>query len=281
MSIFMICLLGTLFVLSGMLLLLMSLYGGSPFSNFEIKVYNTFFEGKDPMETAIKLRGQKWYEGYSQDCRVVKKPPEYREICAGFAISAAAMLISGVLSIVAGPLFLYLALPVMVYYLGYKPKRYRRLAKKMRLQIEGELPRFLSLLHTELAVDVPVETAIELISDRMDTLLAKEFKDSYRDMNAGLVRWSDAILDIESRYKVETLTIFARNIVTSYNQGLSIADTIKDISEDVNRARILKIEETAGEVTNIVLLPAAILQLLPMIIFIAFPPFLQLLTMQL
>ena len=100
-------------------------------------------------------------------------------------------------------------------------------------------------------------------------------------MNAGLVRWSDAILDIESRYKVETLTIFARNIVTSYNQGLSIADTIKDISKDVNRARILKIEETAGEVTNIVLIPAAILQLLPMLIFIAFPPFLQLLTMQL
>lgn len=275
-----ISILGAAFILLGTMLSVSIISGENIFSDFEDKVYNTFFRGKDPEATALALRGRDWYEGYSHDCRVVKKPPEYRGICAGFAITGVAIALCGVMALLFTPDAMYLAVPVVYYYLMYKPKKYRRLAEKMRQQIRGDLPRFLSLLHTELAVDIPVETAIRMISERMDTLLAQEFRDSYRDMNAGLTRWRDAILDIADRYGVETLTIFAQNIVTSYDQGLSISKAIHDISDDVNAARILEIEETAGKMTNVILLPVAFFQLMPMLIFIAFPPFLQVMNMQ-
>ena len=64
---------------------------------------------------------------------------------------------------------------------------------------------------------------------------------------------------------------FVLNVSTSYSKGISIADTVSRKANDIRNTNLLKAKERAGKVTNTILLPMALFQLMPMIVFLIIP----------
>lgn len=61
------------------------------------------------------------------------------------------------------------------------------------------------------------------------------------------------------------------NVSTSYTKGVSIAATVSKKAKDIRETHVLAVKERAGKVTNTILLPMAIFQLMPMIVFLIIP----------
>ena len=147
-----------------------------------------------------------------------------------------------------------------------------RISENRREEIEDDLPRFLDLLEAELVVGLPIENAIYILCRKLpDMLLAREFMDSLNRMKLGADGWQDALTDMADRYNVETLSSFVLNITTAYRRGISITRTIETKNRDIKQSHIVSIRERSGKVTNAILLPTALLQLIPMVVFLLFP----------
>lgn len=87
----------------------------------------------------------------------------------------------------------------------------------------------------------------------------------------GASGWQQAMEDVAARYDEETLSDFVLNVSTSYTKGVSIAATVSRKAEDIRETHVLAVKERAGKVTNTILLPMAIFQLMPMIVFLIIP----------
>ena len=142
----------------------------------------------------------------------------------------------------------------------------------MRGQISRELPRFLDLLEAELAIGMPIESAIKILCSNMtDTLIAKEFLDAFNAMEIGASDWQGALNKTALRYDVDILTDFVMNISIAYKKGLPIADVVAAKSRDIRNSFILKKKEESATVGNKVLLPVAVFQIIPMLAFLLIP----------
>ena len=86
-----------------------------------------------------------------------------------------------------------------------------------------------------------------------------------------LIEKSESRIVFELRYDEETLSDFVLNVSTSYTKGVSIAATVSKKAKDIRETHVLAVKERAGKVTNTILLPMAIFQLMPMIVFLIIP----------
>ena len=180
-----------------------------------------------------------------------------------------------ILSLFVSPLFFLLGVAAFFYLVFYEQQRLDRKAEDLRNQISFELPRFLDLLQTELQVGLPVETAIEILSRRVDSLISREFQESMNETELGATTWPQALEGVASKYNIETLSDFVMEITTAYRKGVSISDAVARKTKEIKATHLLNVKEKAGKTTNTILIPMVIFQFLPMIAFILLPVFAQ------
>lgn len=118
---------------------------------------------------------------------------------------------------------------------------------------------------------MPIENAMLIICEKFPSRISSEFLRAVNEMQMGASGWQKAMENVAERYDEELLSDFVLNVSTSYSKGISIADTVSRKANDIQDTNLLKAKERAGKVTNTILLPMALFQLMPMIVFLIIP----------
>lgn len=240
------------------------------FYRFNDKFYNALFGRKDEDEVALKL-GIK-VEDYYKNCEIVRQNPDMRNIVTKNIYGIAALVIFFILTFLFNPLFFLLG--AGLYYINskYPIDSVKSKAKDMRMQAEKELPQFLDLLAAELAIGLPIDRAIEILCMKYDGLLSKEFLEALNDSKLGESGgWQGAIEKVASKYDVEMLSDFVLDVTVAFNKGISVAQSVRKKNEMITQKHKYAIKERAGRAENTILIPIALLQFIPMVIFILLP----------
>jgi Flp pilus assembly protein TadB len=234
-----------------------------------LKTYSALFGYKDPNEVAIKM-GIK-IEDYYKNCQVLRITPKPKKIIMYTIYGICCFCISFILAILWNPIVLLAGVMLFVVFAVTEQDTIKSRANDMRTQIQDDLPRFLDLLKTELSIGLAVENAIYILCSKYDCLLSKEFLEALNKSEMGLDGWQKALEDISEKYDVESLSNFVMDITTSYRKGVNVATSVTREAEEVKKKYILDIKERAGKVTNLILIPIAIFQFIPLIAFLMFP----------
>lgn len=239
------------------------------FSHFSERAFAVLFPDKTPEEVATDM-GIKADE-YYRNCRVAKEDPNLLALVMNVIYGITICLITFPLGILTNFAITVAGIFALLY-IGYLPRtRLKNKANQYRAELADDLPRFLGLLKTELAIGLPIETAMLLIANKQDTRFAKEIQLISRKAELGASGWIEALEQLAADYDVETLKTFTMSISAAYAKGVSIADTIERASADIRDSHLLKIEGDAGRMTNYVILPVVLFQLGPIIAFMLIP----------
>lgn len=238
-------------------------------SDFSDRVYSAIFGSKDPKLVASKMKID--VREYLSDCEILGIEADMCRMVTQYVHGIVMMLLCLIVSFFTDKTVVFLGILIMGYLCVIEKKLVHRKAEQKRRQIEEELPRFLDLLRTELSVGLPVETAIYVICRRTDTLLSKEFFLALRKMEFGANEWGEALENIAKKYNVDLLSSFVLNVVTAYRKGVSVANAVEREYRDIHRDYVLNVKDRAERTKSAVLLPMFLLQLFPLIAFIALP----------
>lgn len=243
-------------------------------SDFSLRVYSALFGNKDPKKLAMKLKID--IREYISDCEIIGREADFYRLVTHYVYGIVIMVLCLFLSFFTDRSIALLGVSIMCYLCVIEKKIVHRRAEYMRHRIEEELPRFLDLLRTELNVGMPVETAVYVICRRTDTLLSKEFFLALHKMEFGANEWGEALENIAKKYNVDLLSSFVLNVVTAYRKGVSVANAVEREYRDLHKDYVLNVKDRAETIKSAVLLPMFILQLFPLIAFIALPLFITL-----
>ena len=180
-------------------------------------------------------------------------------------------IISIIFSFLFTPVFILFGLFFFLIFMKNKRISVKKDAEHMKEQIKSEFPRFLALLSTELDVGIPIDIVIELISRKYDALISKEFLESLNDVKLGVTGWQGALYDISKKYHITELSDFVLDVTTAFNKGTSIADAVRERLKDISETRLYNIKEKAARTENAILIPIALLQFSPIIVFMLLP----------
>lgn len=239
------------------------------FHDFDSKMYSAIYGYEKPNTVANKfgIKAEKYY----QSCSLVRKQPDMKRMVMRYTYAIILLTICGVLSIVSSMYFMLCGILGFFILVGYEQMTLNAKAESMKAQIADELPRFLDLLQAELQIGMPIENAMLVICEKFPSLISTEFLRALSESQMGASGWQQAMEDVAARYDEETLSDFVLNVSTSYTKGVSIAATVSKKAKDIRETHVLAVKERAGKVTNTILLPMAIFQLMPMIVFLIIP----------
>lgn len=237
------------------------------FYNFHIKVYDFLWNGKKPEDLIMSLGID--LEEYIRSCRVIEKEPQLKKMVVNFFYSAiiigAAILMLPVLN------FLLPALITALFLSFFELKQTKSLAKNKISQIEDDVLPFMDIFQSLLECGMSEEMAINIISEKMDTLLSKEFKNARKKADLGLLGWDTALEEMADKYNIEILTSLISTITVAYRNGIPMAEMVKQNNKDVKEKKLLLAKERAGKATNTILIPVVVFQFVPMFAAIAIP----------
>lgn len=243
-------------------------------SDFSGRVYSALFGNKDPKILAVKLKID--IRGYVSDCEILGREADFYRLVIHYVYGIIILVLCIIIACFTDKSIVLLGVFSMCYLCVIEKKIVHKRAEGRRHQIEEELPRFLDLLRTELNVGMPIETAVYVICKRTDTLLSKEFFLALRKMEFGANEWGEALEDIARKYNVDLLSSFVLNVVTAYRKGVSVANAVDRQYRELHKDYVLNVKDRAETTKSAVLLPMFLLQLFPLIAFIALPLFMTL-----
>lgn len=188
------------------------------FHDFYLKVYSAIFQNTDPDEAAVKIGIN--VEKYYKNCELTRTKPNVKKIVVNTIYGLLLFPISIILSLTISSVFCFIGAIFFLLLVYREQQKIGKKAEEMRLQVSGELPRFLDLLQSELIVGMPIENAIYIIAEKFDSLLSREFLEAMNEMELGISGWQQAIEKVATKYGIETLSEFVLDVSTSYSKGV-------------------------------------------------------------
>jgi len=238
--------------------------------NLSNKLYSAIFGKSDPDKIAMKL-GVK-LEEYYKNCLIIDTVPCIERLIVEFISGIFLFSVSVILGILINPIILIMGGLFSLYLCVYRTMEVKTKAEKRKIQIRKELPQYLELLSTELQVGINIDKAIILLSEKYNCLLSEEFLKSLNDVKLGRVGgWQLALERVATKYECDILTDFVLNVITAFNKGVSITNSVAMKTKDIKQKYLLDLKEEAGRTENTILLPIAILQFIPVIVFVLIP----------
>lgn len=150
-------------------------------------------------------------------------------------------------------------------------------AEQRKNALFQELPRFLDLFQTALYINLPVEEAIKITAKNLEgTVLSEEFMDAMSDVKIGARSWQMALERISRKYDIDEFSDFVLDLILSYNKGLNIYEMVKRRNNDLKQTSLLTMRERAIKLSNTILLPISLFEILPLIGILMIPIILQL-----
>lgn len=244
------------------------------FKDFYLDLYRIFFKDEDPEQIATEAKID--LKEYITSCKIARVEPNIKKIIVNYAIGFLLFPVVMLLSFVFGSIMIPASFFVLLYFSFYERKHMKFIADQKQREIERELPRFLGILKSVLAVGISIDNAIILISKQFDSLLSREFEEAMNKANLGIGNWQTTLLEISNRYEVETLSSFIIDITKSHEKGVNIASIVEQKYHDIYDTTMLNIEEKASKQSTYVLFVPVVFQILPAIIMMIAPVFIEL-----
>lgn len=238
--------------------------------NLSYKLYSAIFGKSDPDKVAMKI-GVK-LEEYYKNCLIIDTVPCVERLIIESISGIFLFSISVILGILINPIILIIGGLFSLYLCVNRTTEAKNKAEKKKSQIKKELPQYLELLSTELQVGINIDRAIVLLSEKYNCLLSEEFLKSLNDVKLGMAGgWQLALERVAAKYECDILTDFVLNVITAFNKGVSITNSVEMKTKDIKQKYLLDLKEEAGRTENTILFPIAILQFVPVIVFVLIP----------
>ena len=151
-------------------------------------------------------------------------------------------------------------------------------AQKKKEQFESEIPRFLDLFQTAIKINLPVATAIKMTAESIDGILSEELLKALVVTELGTSNWQDSLYDIAQKYEIDSFSDFVLDIVTAFQKGSDITESVERQSRNIKSSSLLGAKEQAAKVTSLILIPVVVFKMIPLMIILFLPVILQILN---
>jgi tight adherence protein C len=241
------------------------------------KLYDAIFQNSDPISVGKKFGLE--YDKYMLSCYIIGRTPNIKQevmnrVTASIAFLAGAILSAAFLNpapLVIGIVLYYLMVVNVV-------NGAQSTAKQRKRMITQELPRFADLLHSALVIDMPIESAIDMISQLLPGVLAQEMRYAMAEMKMGAKNWQTALEDMARKYEVDIFSDFVLDLITASNKGVPIIEAVARKSTEIKQQKLLDAKESASKMSNTVLVPIAVFKIIPLLAILLVPVMIQIFT---
>lgn len=217
---------------------------------------------------------------YRFNCNIVGIQPKIQAIILARIASIIILTLGILLAIVANNLYIRIVLIVVVLTAAAltfiaPTASVAGKAQSKKDQFESEIPRFLDLLQTALKINLPIASAIKITAESIPGILSTELLKALIITEVGNTSWQNALYDIAQKYEVDSFSDFVLDIVTAYQKGADIIDSIERQSRDLKTTSLLKAKENAAKATSMILLPVVFFKMLPLLAILFIPIIIQ------
>lgn len=133
--------------------------------------------------------------------------------------------------------------------------------KQMDQQILAELPGFIERTYMCMESGANLKQALEIVSETAQGLLGDEFQRAF--IMADYTTWEKEVERMAESLRMEALQDFIADILSAYEKGVSVIDTLKDEAVHMNRIRRSNAMSEIGALETKVMLLIMIFSLLP------------------
>ena len=239
------------------------------FQDFNSKLFQSLFKKRHPDEVAASMGMD--VDRYYSDCALAQVRPDTARAVMLRLYAIFSLFICLALGLISSIFFLAVGLPLFFFLFQYESWTLKQKAEEKREEIVGDLPRFLDLLDTVIDTGMPIQSAIYKICDNFDCLLTRELSRALREMQMGLNGWDRALELVAAKYKVDSLDDFVREVTTGYRKGIRIGDVVHRQTVDNRQSRLLSVKEQASKTEQKIMLPIALLKILPLMAYLMVP----------
>lgn len=232
----------------------------------------------DNTKSTIKKLGIETTD-YLINCNIANKEPEYELLIRcriGTLLSIMAGIVIGIITF-----NIYIVIPFMLIGLvlmEYPTKKMKKYADDRKAKLNSELPRFLDILQASLKANLPIIQAIEKTTNCLDGVISEELQSALSEAKLGNKSWQDALFDVAKKFENDEFSDFVLDLTTSYAKGVSITDTVENKSADIKKSNLLLAKEKSTQISNRVLIPVMVFEMVPMLAFILIPVAVQILN---
>ena len=167
------------------------------------------------------------------------------------------------------PYFLFLGLAVLGFLFPFLYTSAER--KKRVLSVRIDLPFVIDLLALSTEAGLDFMGSIQRLVQKMkDSVLCQEFAIVLKDIKLGSSR-AKALRSMVRRLDISELTSFVSVIVDADSTGASIAQVLKDQSEQMRLERFVRAEKAGAKASQTILLPLMMF-ILPAVFIMVFGP---------
>jgi tight adherence protein C len=145
--------------------------------------------------------------------------------------------------------------------------------RKVRMrhdQIEYELPDLIDLLVVSIEAGLSFPGAMRLAAERIRGPLGQELRLTLQEQNMGLTN-EDALRNLYTRAETPGVAIFTRSIIQGLALGVSMAQIMRNIAEEMRKRRKAAAEEKAQKAPIKMLFPLVFLIFPSMFVVILLP----------
>ena len=240
------------------------------FHNINDKLYAIIFEEKKPEQILTNFGVDTI--AYINDCNLTRTDPKCVAVVMTYIYSAIFMGFCSLYSTMTSniPLFI-VGIAVFFFAPKYRVSKIKREAQTMRDQVSSELSTFMAMLLSQLEVGINIEVAIQTLCDLYDCLLSREFKEAMMKSQMGALTWDAAMTDVSSLYGIEALNDFVMSTSIAMKKGTSIADVIRQKTNEIRSTNVSKTKEEAGKLSEMMNIPLFVFSIIPSILFILVP----------
>jgi tight adherence protein C len=161
--------------------------------------------------------------------------------------------------------------PALAVVLFIMPGCYLTLRQRSRRQrVELELPDALDLLTVSVEAGLGFDSAVRMVTQRMEGPLSDEFRVMLEEMRLGASR-RQAMLNIGERTGSEEVSSFVRSLLQSDELGVPIGSALRVQADDMRTRRQLHAEEQATKAPVKLLFPT-VLFIFPVIFMVIVAP---------
>lgn len=170
--------------------------------------------------------------------------------------------------------FNYLLILFMIPVGIYLPIMHSSAEKKRReLSVRSDMPFFIDLLALSVEAGLDFFSAIQKLVDKArdkDSVLAEEFSTVLKDVSIGASK-SQALRDMSLRLDMPEITSFVAVLIDAEQTGASIAQVLKDQSEQMRLDRFVRAEKAGAKASQAILIPL-MLFIVPAVFIMVFGP---------
>lgn len=165
-----------------------------------------------------------------------------------------------------------LQLLIMIFGL-FAPTVWIKLAAAARQeQISVDLPEFMDMMSVTLQAGIPLEPAMKQIVNGMEGPLAEELNRFIQELDMGVSR-EEAFTRLMKRNNSPELEMLVTALLQGSKLGVPIANTFRNLSEDIRNTRINRMKEKAAKagpkvtlITTFFILPGVLLLIIGLLI---------------